>query len=498
MSLAQYSYLNQLFDSIGDQSSESSSNVEVVGDEYVLWGVRNNGSSVDYYTRRLDLNGQITQENSFTFSNVIYAGITFSFEYDAESDEFYLAQGLLNEEEEIEGFHIRFNSELDTIFSRRYDLYPSHTYLWSPEKVSDGLIILGRRGVPQISNGTGTFLLKVDGLGNIIWNQPLDDAEPGLHHRNNSLFEEDNKLIILGGKYHPGGAIGVDEFTGLITVTDILGNVISQTEIDDSEAEKLAYLFGVRLMDGNILMVQDVGYEQFSEFTDPNFMWVKIRLFILDPISEEIIWQQDYHEDYSLLGYGASDLIPTPDGGALILGTNEDPELGNFSRSFMMKIAPDGTEEWFKEYTYLNCETCINYLLDIELAEDGGYVAVGEFRNVDINPVETGVWVLKVDACGDVEWQGCEPLNTSQIDKTEFNIYPNPTAGDFTINSLEGERISEYKVGDLSGRTILDQKLRAPQQTLSDHLDVPAGVYIVEIISEMGKISRQKIQVFRK
>ncbi len=104
-------------------------------------------------------------------------------------------------------------------------------------------------------------------------------------------------------------------------------------------------------------------------------------------------------------------MLPTSDGGAMILGGY----YGYFFdfNSWMLKVDSNGNEERFENVNYQTCNDCENVLYDIELAPDGGYITAGYFINW-AEDSSGSTWLRKVDACCDLEWQGCSPLNVPE------------------------------------------------------------------------------------
>jgi len=495
VSKAQYTYFSVLDGSIGDEDSQSSSNIEVVDDGYVVWGVRTDQNIVTYFTKKFDLEGNLDIENSLSFPNqTVYSGPTGSFIYSDLNDQFVFAQGALQEDGSTKSLVIRFNTELDTIDSNIYNLYPPYNSFHRPFQVSDGYLLLGRREVPEVDNGRGTYFIKLDQGGELLWSNPISEVIPGLRYRNTTVFEENEKYILIGGKVNPGGPLETDDYTGIITITDLNGNLESELVVEDNSELRESYLVGDRLSNNSIALLQEIGYAEVPEVGNPDFLWSKIRLRKFDIESEDIIWQEDYHEDFTLLGNGIQDFIATPEGGMLILGSTNILE-SPFVKSYMMKVASDGTEEWFKEYSYSDCSSCKNQLKDIELTEDGGFVCVGSFQNSEIDFFETELWLLKVDACGDVEWQGCEPLGTTERQSVDFNLYPNPSTGKFTLEAETDDLITEYRIIDLSGRLLASYENLLPIGKMEIDVRFPSGIYLVEIETESGKIGRRKLQI---
>ncbi len=191
---------------------------------------------------------------------------------------------------------------------------------------------------------------------------------------------------------------------------------------------------------------------------------------------------------------GASKCVPTSDGGAIFVGSN-----GVFYYDYdawLQKVDSDGSEEWFKNVNYQTCNDCENILYDIELTADGGYIAAGYFINNAVDP-RYSTWLVKVDACGDLEWQGCLPLNVPERKAQCFAVYPNTSAGRFTLETSTQTRAISYAVYDLSGRVVAQENVNAAGNAYQIELNAPSGFYTLQVTSDDRKMKAYKIQVVK-
>ena len=67
-----------------------------------------------------------------------------------------------------------------------------------------------------------------------------------------------------------------------------------------------------------------------------------------------------------------------------------------------------------------------------------------------------------------------------EFSTNEFNVYPNPTDGNFSVNLGDVYENSEVLITDLSGK-LIDSKTMTQSQTLNLSIEEPAGIYIVSI-----------------
>jgi len=119
----------------------------------------------------------------------------------------------------------------------------------------------------------------------------------------------------------------------------------------------------------------------------------------------------------------------------------------------------------------------------------------GHFVNYAVDP-RTSTWLVKVDACGDLEWQGCEPLSVPERRSQSFTVYPNPSRGQFTVETATRSRAKSWRVFDLSGRQVA-QGSEAYAQQFSVDLNLPSGFYTLQVETDTGKMEAYKIQVVK-
>jgi plastocyanin len=75
-------------------------------------------------------------------------------------------------------------------------------------------------------------------------------------------------------------------------------------------------------------------------------------------------------------------------------------------------------------------------------------------------------------------------INYFNISSNDFNVYPNPTYGTFTVEyngaSTQNENVTAIEIFNLSGAKIYSQPIQN-EQTLIDLSNMPTGTYIVRI-----------------
>jgi hypothetical protein len=80
------------------------------------------------------------------------------------------------------------------------------------------------------------------------------------------------------------------------------------------------------------------------------------------------------------------------------------------------------------------------------------------------------------------------------LEGNEFTIYPNPATSNITIQSKTP--LTQVSLSDMSGRRVVTQTLKQLQGDVSTDVSaLPSGIYLVEVITEGGRRSVQKVMI---
>ena len=75
-----------------------------------------------------------------------------------------------------------------------------------------------------------------------------------------------------------------------------------------------------------------------------------------------------------------------------------------------------------------------------------------------------------------------------------FELFPNPTSGQFSIEMNGGEGAIQVSIFNLLGQLLKEEQHQAGSQLLVDFEAVP-GVYLVRIKDEKGKVGVKKLSI---
>jgi hypothetical protein len=168
---------------------------------------------------------------------------------------------------------------------------------------------------------------------------------------------------------------------------DSAGNIEWQKIYGQSFSE-LAY---------SIQQTYDGGYVVAGAF--PNFGW-GIWVLKIDP-EGKLEWQEYFKGGQYDAGVAYS-IQQTNDGGYIVAGDfrYDQHTLPNNTDVWIIKLASDGTKEWDKTYG----GKLHDFAYSIQQTLDGGFVVAGQ-KDGTLYGAGAGLWVLKIDPFGDIEWQ---------------------------------------------------------------------------------------------
>jgi len=225
-----------------------------------------------------------------------------------------------------------------------------------------------------------------------------------------------------------------------------------------------------------------VAISNFSDVSD-------LSSFIIHPDNNRMY----FHHEYSAQFGGSSETLGYVDADFTIV-ENPDGEIG----------CPSVLEFTFNSID-LGADTTICHNSTPLILEAGNgynsYTWNGEENNWNIFPVmESGTYtVVAIDNANcfitdeiTVTIEAC--LGINELENESFQIYPNPSNGDFTIQLLNSSNIQKIDIIDLQGKIVFNQLPN--QSTDSMNIDIrglDSGVYFVRIETSENTSQKQII-----
>lgn len=478
--MGQFTYFNSLWGLEADERSDSGTNLEVLGDSLYVFGAGIDSGNDFFLSFIVDSEGnEISSVDLSIDTSYIYSGFTHSVLFHPSDSTFLFSQGVI--QSEVRGMLLKMDKNLDTLWTRTYSQYSPNTYFYTHAPSTNGFILAGEHVVSDPA-GRGTFIMEIDTAGNVLWHNEIHAPEEGLF-RNRSISQLNSKFIVSG----------VDQAGNNQSYIEILGEsgvLEEHLEPPNTPLGGGGSLYHFINSLGEIIVYQSAAYEWI---TAPSLAYNKIRVFKLDVDAAQLTLENEYFTNNEISG-SIIKMIEVSDGYA-ISGWYRDFDNGNTRKAWIMKIDDDFQQEWYTELSYDDAPGNAHYPYDMEQTSDGGYVVVGAYRNSADFYDRT--WLVKVDACGDLEWQGCEgPNGTWESQATaSLSISPNPASDLLRVDppsGARGERWQSLQVIDLQGR-VVQEISSLPYTMLSDELQVDisylkTGLYTILLRSSEGAI----------
>ena len=223
------------------------------------------------------------------------------------------------------------------------------------------------------------WVLKLDGRGNVQWQKTYggansDDAS--------AIAPTSDGGYVVAGETWSFGAGWNDVW---VLKLDRQGDVQWQKTYGGRSTDRASTI--APTSDGGYI----VGGWTMSFATEMSDAWV----LKLDG-QGNVQWQKTY----GVTSYDSvSAIVPRPDGGYVVVGDTGDEA----SNVWVLKLDGRGNGQWLKTYGESFHD---DHARGIIPTSDGGYIVVGGTRSFDAdkNGVH-GVWVLKLDGKGNVQWQ---------------------------------------------------------------------------------------------
>ena len=380
-------------------------------------------------------------------------------------------------ENPYDGFLTKLTPDLDTLWTRTYDLPPTlagcpadtfvGNYFTAIRQCPDGGYIIA--GNYRLNCQPGTIsdracLLKVDTAGEVEWWQVYPN-----HAR---IFDvevtPDSGFVFLHSK-----APGYD-----IVKLDKLGNIMWDYSLDHTFNHMITQ--DLELINDSIIAI--VGSHLYDQTSYLGSRGISFFLFNINHIS---LISSRYFELYSSVMCATihQNLKLQPlDDGFIIAATgfivSPDSSQTRY-KGVLFKLSNNGDSVWVRYYQYGDFihECQFN---DVQVMEDGGFLAVGYHFPGTVN---AGAWLVLTDSNGYAP--GAYPTGIFKPEPivSELKLYPNPTRG---ITWLELPECSKQEdaisieIININGTLV--QSKAVPINNRNARLDLqhlPSGVYIL-------------------
>jgi gliding motility-associated-like protein len=302
------------------------------------------------------------------------------------------------------------------------DVSPVHGVMVN---LADGYLISGQQlSTPGNGTDTGTYMIRFDNDGNVIWTRNYESAS--------NYFVAN---YVEGNIIYAGGA---RDYEACFAKFDLAtGDLIALKSYGGSGYESL---YNIRpTADGNFLLSDGTWSYDGSAMS----LWVM-------KINKEgdIIWSKVYRKQNESIRGTA---MPTADGGIFIVPYYTT--TSNSNDGLFLKTDADGTIEWSAKYGVTKSENFIKGIL----TSDGGYIGIG--RANDTNGKEH-IYVVKTDELGSLD-ECCANSNMDII----TDVFT-PDVGSGSFNDVTPFTPVNWAIGNaVSNLAIADYCVNAPPPT---------------------------------
>jgi hypothetical protein len=374
---------------------------------------------------------------------------------------------------------IKFNTDLDTIWKRDYYLDDVWVMITKAKQISDkGYLLIGAVN-PGINAYSDVLIIKTDSLGNKLWHQSYGAL---LSEYGTDVTEiPDGGYLIGGFRYDPAV---YHSLNALVIKTDSLGNeewtkTFGNPNVDDDMAH-------VAMTDDGNYLVATV----YGEFTFGNE----------NRIGKQCIYKiNDQGQSIETYSVGVSRLhnyirnFRKESDGYIMTGFSYETDTVTMAlyTGWMMKLDNNLDSLWYRDYTHFNQLWDDNYLYDINVCQDEGYIAIGEAHPDNGNE---RIWIIKVDSMG-CDTAGCATgvftTELSLINDRNITAYPNPAETEITLAFKNTEHHTNMLLEcyNIYGQRVHSEKIwKGQQQTKLDVSGWANGLYFA-VVKSNGKVA---------
>jgi hypothetical protein len=371
-----------------------------------------------------------------------------------------------NSSDDSDVYLIKTDSIGNLIWEHLYDIFEYDEGLSVKQTKDSGFIITGES---RISNGPNTnhhlLIIKTNILGEIEWQKVFsNDYEGG----KSIIQANDNGYIICGYT-----RVENDDWSNILVMkVDENGDSLWSKNYGGPLKE-----FGtsIKQLKNNDLIIS--GYR-----ADTNNINNADSYFVKTNSNGDTLWTRSFNG----LGYNISKSVAiSKDSNYLFTGYGEVKELNN-NNVYLLKMTENGDALWKRIYGGLKSE----YGMSVQSTIDNGIIICGIAFDYDtIQPCGKGVYVIKTDDMGNVIY-----LANNENSDLEFSVFPNPSNGQFHVDSKEP--IIRVEIYDLAGKLKYIENIGSLlYEYRYDNVVgcLGRGSFVVTIISESKRSSKKII-----
>ena len=334
---------------------------------------------------------------------------------------------------------------------------------------SDGSIV-AISAIENDGNGTASGHVRVYENQGGVWIQIGNDIDgESSNDRSGSdiSLSSDGSIVAIGAVSNDGNGISsghVRVYENQAGVWTQVGNDIDGESADDNSG------FGVSLSsDGSIVAIGAAG----NDGNGSNSGHVRVYE------NQAEVWTQIGNdiEGESVNNFFGFNLSLSSDGSIIAIGAIGNS--GNGSNSGHVRVYENQAGVWTQIGNDIEGESPDdNSGLDVSLSSDGSIVAIGAVNN-DGNGSNSGhVRIYDLTSV----------LSSNEIVLSQFNLYPNPTKNQFTIQLNDNLILEKVNIYNSLGQFVSTSK-----ENVITTSSFSSGIFYVEIITDKGKATKKLV-----
>ena len=334
----------------------------------------------------------------------------------------------------------------------------------------------------------GVWIAKLANNGDTVWTRRYgggtpyqDDYAYDINLMNDSSYIVVGTTVSIDYMVHDNpGPDGVSSIW--IFKIDKQGDTLWTRTFSGYFAFDYAYR-SIKTPDNNILLLGRAdlpisGYSSVFNVTSTN----NVLVFKVNSMTGDMMWQHLYYGP-SGIGWQAADIKATFDSSYIITGSYDSTGIVS-SSIFSLKISLSGDSLWS---VFFPDTLFPRYPHSIVSTSDGAFLITGEISPEEPSANYYDYFAIKFKIIN-------SSVETKQLNKLSFLIYPNPCDGNFHIdipNSHEKLYLSVFKT---TGKLVTIIPMAKNKKRFNFNKDLPQGNYIISL-SNNNTYSAKKLVV---
>lgn len=394
----------------------------------------------------------------------------------------------------------KINDKGDTLWTKKYSGDTLH--LFRPYQIISGdnnnyyLLIRTldfNNNTPDIMRGT---IIKIDSVGSEQWRNEYI-ATGFEQNADAQLIEEGNNLVVTGIKADGNYLIHYSyQLQTQIRRIDSTGNIL-QEYISDS-GRWIGMWDGLKTQDGGFAFCGVEG-TQLDIGGGPHMIY---RGYVAKVDSNlQLVWERGFGSPDNTMYL--KDMEELPDGSLILTGRRDvyypsDAHYtvadSGYGGGWILKMSAEGDSLW--QRIHRNGSFYRNYLNDIEILPDGGFIAAGysEMNFTNHPDFYYQGWLIRTDSLGCIV-PGCQLLdnteNVAVIFDNDVVVYPNPASEVVRFRFEKAiEKDTEIRVYSGLGQLVDETTVDYLEQVEMNVSDWQSSVYHYGIYVE-GRLVKQ-------